>query len=56
VGCYKSILNCSLANAGFYAKCGYEEQSIEMAHLYPETKAVFEEAKSAYERSKNATN
>ncbi|GAM38754.1 glucosamine 6-phosphate N-acetyltransferase [Talaromyces pinophilus] len=56
VGCYKSILNCSLKNAGFYAKCGYEKQSIEMAHLYPETRAAFEEAQNAYERSKNATN
>ena len=23
VGCYKSILDCSEANEGFYAKCGF---------------------------------
>ena len=56
VGCYKSILNCSLVNRGFYAKCGYTEQSVEMSHLYPGSKAAFEEANSAYERSKNASN
>ena len=43
VGCYKSILNCSEMNEGFYMKCGFKRASVEMAHYY-------EEGKSAYER------
>ena len=43
IGCYKSILNCNLRNEGFYVKCGYTRQSIEMAHY-------FEEGKEGYER------
>jgi len=29
-GCYKTILNCSEDNAGFYQKCGYEKKEVEM--------------------------
>ncbi|KAI0291977.1 glucosamine 6-phosphate N-acetyltransferase [Russula brevipes] len=31
VGCYKTILNCSETNIGFYEKCGYEKREVEMA-------------------------
>jgi len=31
VGCYKTILNCTDANAPFYEKCGYERREVEMA-------------------------
>ncbi|KAI4138224.1 MAG: hypothetical protein L6R39_006904 [Caloplaca ligustica] len=34
VGCYKSILDCSEANEGFYAKCGFKRVGLEMAHYY----------------------
>lgn len=34
VGCYKSILDCSEANEGFYVKCGYKRAGLEMAHYY----------------------
>jgi len=34
VGCYKSILDCSEANEGFYVKCGYRRAGLEMAHYY----------------------
>ncbi|KAL9048632.1 MAG: hypothetical protein Q9162_007623 [Coniocarpon cinnabarinum] len=37
VGCYKTILDCSEANEGFYVKCGYKRAGLEMAHYY-ETK------------------
>ncbi|MCJ1308746.1 Glucosamine-phosphate N-acetyltransferase-like protein [Agyrium rufum] len=30
VGCYKTILDCSEANEGFYKKCGYERAGLEM--------------------------
>ncbi|KAG0647227.1 Phosphoglucosamine transacetylase [Hyphodiscus hymeniophilus] len=43
IGCYKSILNCSEINEGFYVKCGYKRQSLEMAHY-------FEDGKSGYEQ------
>lgn len=29
-GCYKVILDCSEANASFYAKCGLERKEIQM--------------------------
>ncbi|KAK2067339.1 hypothetical protein P8C59_001090 [Phyllachora maydis] len=35
VGCYKTILDCSEANEGFYVKCGYRRAGLEMAHYYP---------------------
>ncbi|KAL1993792.1 hypothetical protein VTN49DRAFT_2461 [Thermomyces lanuginosus] len=34
VGCYKSILDCSEANEGFYLKCGFKRAGLEMAHYY----------------------
>lgn len=34
VGCYKTILNCSEANEGFYVKCDYRRAGLEMAHYY----------------------
>ncbi|KAI4176889.1 MAG: hypothetical protein LQ343_000746 [Gyalolechia ehrenbergii] len=34
VGCYKSILDCSETNEGFYAKCGYKRAGLEMAHYF----------------------
>ncbi|KAF3160803.1 Glucosamine-phosphate N-acetyltransferase-like protein [Orbilia oligospora] len=33
-GCYKSILDCSENNRGFYEKCGFRFAGIEMAHYY----------------------
>ena len=38
VGCYKSILDCSEANEGFYVKCGFKRAGLEMAHYYGEAK------------------
>lgn len=34
LGCYKTILDCSEANEGFYVKCGYKRAGLEMAHYY----------------------
>ncbi|KAL8935143.1 MAG: hypothetical protein Q9216_005567 [Gyalolechia sp. 2 TL-2023] len=34
VGCYKTILDCSETNEGFYAKCGYKRAGLEMAHYF----------------------
>jgi len=34
VGCYKSILDCSEANEGFYIKCGFRRAGLEMSHYY----------------------
>lgn len=34
VGCYKSILDCSEKNEGFYVKCGFKLAGLEMAHYY----------------------
>ncbi|KAH8158521.1 hypothetical protein CIB48_g9726 [Xylaria polymorpha] len=39
VGCYKSILDCSEANEGFYVKCGFRRAGLEMAHYYESKKA-----------------
>lgn len=30
-GCYKVILDCSPHNVGFYEKCGYKNEGVEMA-------------------------
>lgn len=30
VGCYKTILDCSEANEGFYVKCGFKRAGLEM--------------------------
>lgn len=32
VGCYKTILDCSEANEGFYVKCGFRRVGLQMAH------------------------
>lgn len=34
VGCYKSILDCSETNEGFYVKCGFRRAGLQMAHYY----------------------
>lgn len=39
VGCYKSILDCSEANEGFYVKCGFKRAGLEMAHYYNQGRA-----------------
>ncbi|KAK8193622.1 glucosamine 6-phosphate N-acetyltransferase [Phyllosticta capitalensis] len=39
VGCYKTILDCSEANEGFYVKCGFKRAGLEMAHYYDGPKA-----------------
>ncbi|KFY86731.1 hypothetical protein V500_07434 [Pseudogymnoascus sp. VKM F-4518 (FW-2643)] len=41
VGCYKSILDCSEANEGFYVKCGFKRAGLEMAHYYEDPKSNF---------------
>lgn len=38
VGCYKTILDCSEANEGFYVKCGFKRAGLEMAHYYAGSK------------------
>ncbi|KAI0487810.1 glucosamine 6-phosphate N-acetyltransferase [Xylaria cf. heliscus] len=38
VGCYKTILDCSEANEGFYIKCGFRRAGLEMAHYYESKK------------------
>jgi glucosamine-phosphate N-acetyltransferase len=40
VGCYKSILDCSEANEGFYVKCGFKRAGLEMAHYYEQPKST----------------
>lgn len=42
VGCYKSILDCSEANEGFYVKCGFKRAGLEMAHYYEGPKSSYE--------------
>lgn len=39
VGCYKTILDCSEANEGFYVKCGFKRAGLEMAHYYEAPKS-----------------
>lgn len=39
VGCYKSILDCSEANEGFYVKCGFRRAGLQMAHYYEGAKS-----------------
>lgn len=39
VGCYKSILDCSEHNEGFYVKCGFRRVGLEMAHYYDAPKS-----------------
>ncbi|KAJ8120062.1 hypothetical protein O1611_g10461 [Lasiodiplodia mahajangana] len=38
VGCYKTILDCSETNEGFYLKCGFRRAGLEMAHYYESKK------------------
>jgi glucosamine-phosphate N-acetyltransferase len=38
VGCYKTILDCSDTNEGFYVKCGFRRAGLEMAHYYESKK------------------
>ncbi|KAI1185996.1 glucosamine 6-phosphate N-acetyltransferase [Nemania serpens] len=38
IGCYKTILDCSEANEGFYIKCGFRRAGLEMAHYYESKK------------------
>ncbi len=33
-GCYKTILDCSEHNEGFYVKCGFRRAGLEMAHYF----------------------
>jgi len=33
-GCYKTILDCSEHNEGFYVKCGFRRAGLEMAHYH----------------------
>jgi glucosamine-phosphate N-acetyltransferase len=40
VGCYKTILDCSEANEGFYIKCGFKKAGLEMAHYYEKQKST----------------
>ncbi|KAF2722232.1 acyl-CoA N-acyltransferase [Polychaeton citri CBS 116435] len=42
VGCYKTILDCSEANEGFYVKCGFKRAGLEMAHYYEPPKSKYE--------------
>lgn len=46
LGCYKSILDCSLDKEPFYVKCGYHNSGAEMSFYY-------EEEKDAYHRGWN---
>lgn len=34
-GCYKVILDCSPHNVGFYEKCGYKNEGVEMVKRFP---------------------
>ncbi|KAK4125144.1 acyl-CoA N-acyltransferase [Parathielavia appendiculata] len=34
IGCYKTILDCSEHNEGFYVKCGFRRAGLEMAHYH----------------------
>ncbi|KAG7291507.1 hypothetical protein NEMBOFW57_001526 [Staphylotrichum longicolle] len=39
-GCYKTILDCSEHNEGFYVKCGFRRAGLEMAHYYEGPKST----------------
>jgi glucosamine-phosphate N-acetyltransferase len=41
VGCYKTILDCSEINEGFYIKCGFKKAGLEMAHYYEMPKSTW---------------
>ncbi|KAK4443724.1 acyl-CoA N-acyltransferase [Podospora aff. communis PSN243] len=38
-GCYKTILDCSEHNEGFYVKCGFRRAGLEMAHYHETPKS-----------------
>ncbi|KAK3331146.1 acyl-CoA N-acyltransferase [Apodospora peruviana] len=38
--CYKTILDCSEANEGFYVKCGFRRAGLEMAHYFEGPKST----------------
>ncbi|KAL1842808.1 hypothetical protein VTJ49DRAFT_4137 [Mycothermus thermophilus] len=40
VGCYKTILDCSEHNEGFYVKCGFRRAGLEMAHYHEGPKST----------------
>ncbi|KAL2269370.1 hypothetical protein VTJ83DRAFT_1554 [Remersonia thermophila] len=40
VGCYKTILDCSEHNEGFYVKCGFRRAGLEMAHYHEGPKSA----------------
>lgn len=40
VGCYKTILDCSEPNEGFYVKCGFKRAGLEMAHYHEMPKST----------------
>lgn len=42
VGCYKSILGCSVENEGFYVKCGFKKGGTNMNQYYEEEKNSWE--------------
>jgi len=42
VGCYKSILGCSVQNEGFYVKCGFQKGGTDMNQYYEEEKNSWE--------------
>lgn len=39
LGCYKTILDCSETNEGFYNKCGFRRAGLEMSHYHNENKS-----------------
>lgn len=39
IGCYKSILDCSDANEGFYVKCGFRRAGLQMDYYYKDGKS-----------------
>lgn len=38
LGCYKTILDCSAANEGFYIKCGFKRAGLQMSLYYKDHK------------------
>ncbi|KAK3901975.1 acyl-CoA N-acyltransferase [Staphylotrichum tortipilum] len=40
IGCYKTILDCSEHNEGFYVKCGFRRAGLEMAHYFDTPKST----------------
>lgn len=40
IGCYKTILDCSEHNEGFYVKCGFRRAGLEMAHYFETPKST----------------